>query len=87
MKIKFQKSFTIKFIKLPSYQKRLVKDALELFDENTMHEDLRNHPLKDRWSGYRSITVDDNLRLHYRTIDKDIALFVAVGTHNELYKQ
>jgi addiction module RelE/StbE family toxin len=86
MKVKFQKSFTEQFAKLSKFQKQLVSDAIELFIENPMHHSLRNHPLKDKWTSYRSITADDDLRLHYRIISKDTALFVAVGTHNELYR-
>lgn len=86
MKIRFQKSFTEQFSKLSKSQKQLVKDALELFGENPAHESLRNHPLKDKWSSYRSITADDDLRLHYRTLNEDTVLFVAVGSHQQLYK-
>ena len=86
MKVKFQKSFTNQFKKLSKTQKQLVADTIELFTEAPMHDTLRNHPLKDRWQNYRSITADDDLRLHYRVINEDTALFVAVGTHDELYK-
>lgn len=86
MKVKFQKSFTSQFKELSITQKRLVTDAIELFTEDPMHGSLRNHPLKDKWSNYRSITADDDLRLNYRVINKDTALFVAVGTHDELYR-
>ena len=86
MKVKFQKSFNSQFKELSKTQKRLVTDTIELFTEDPMHDSLRNHPLKDKWVNYRSITADDDLRLHYRVINKDTALFVAVGTHYELYK-
>jgi addiction module RelE/StbE family toxin len=86
MKVKFQRSFIEQFTKLPKFQKQLVKDTVELFTENPMHDSLRNHPLKDKWVNYRSITADEDLRLHYRVIDEDTALFVAVGTHDELYR-
>lgn len=86
MKIRFQKSFTDQFRQLSKPQKQLVKDCLELFAEDPMHESLRNHPLKDTWAKYRTITADDDLRLHYRCIGKEVALFVAVGSHSQLYK-
>lgn len=86
MKIIFQRSFTDQFTKLPKPQKQPVKEAIELFTDNPMHESLRNHPLREQWANYRSITADTDLRLHYRVIDKDTALFVAVGTHKQLYK-
>ncbi len=86
MKVRFQKSFTNQFKKLPEIQKQLVTDTIELFTKNPMYESLRNHPLKDMWVNYRSITADSDLRLHYRIVDKDTTLFVAVGTHDELYR-
>jgi addiction module RelE/StbE family toxin len=86
MRIRYQKSFTEQFSKLSKSQKRLVKDAIELFAENPMHESLRNHPLKGKWSNYRSVTADGDLRLHYRILVKEVALFVAVGSHDQLYK-
>jgi mRNA-degrading endonuclease YafQ of YafQ-DinJ toxin-antitoxin module len=64
----------------------LVKDAIDLFIDDPFNESLRNHPLKDKWISNRSISADDDLRLHYRVIDKGTALFVAVGTHDELYR-
>jgi addiction module RelE/StbE family toxin len=86
MNVRFQKSFTEQFSKLSKTQKRVVKDALEMFGEDPVHASLRNHPLKGRWSSYRSIAADDDLRLHYRILDEDTALFVAVGTHDQLYR-
>lgn len=86
MIIRYQKSFTEQFTKLSKMQKQLVKDTIEIFGEDTNNDALRNHPLKDEWISYRSITADNDLRLHYRVINKDTALFVAVGTHEQLYK-
>lgn len=86
MKVRFQQSFTKQFIKLSKSQKQLVIDTIELFVESPMHDSLRNHPLRDKWTNYRSITAGDDLRLHYRTINKTTALFVAVGSHAELYR-
>jgi addiction module RelE/StbE family toxin len=86
MIIRFQKSFTDQYKKLTKFQKQLVNGALELFEEDPMHENLRNHPLKKEWKNYRSITADEDLRLHYRLVNEDVALFTAVGKHDELYK-
>jgi addiction module RelE/StbE family toxin len=86
MKVKFQDNFTKQYKKLSQSQKQLITETIELFIEDTMHDSLRNHPLRDMWTNYRSITADDDLRLHYRIINKDTALFLAVGTHEELYK-
>jgi addiction module RelE/StbE family toxin len=86
MKVKFQNSFTLQFTKLSKAQRELVKEAIELFADDPMHDSLRNHPLREQWADYRSITADNDLRLHYRIVDKDTALFVAVGSHEQLYR-
>jgi len=86
MIIRFQKSFTEQYKKLTKFQKQFVDDTLELFLEDPLHESLRGHPLKDKWVKYRSITADDDLRLHFREVNKDTILFVAVGKHEQLYK-
>jgi addiction module RelE/StbE family toxin len=86
MNIDYSKSFDKQFTKLSRLKKSLVKDAIDLFIDDPFNESLRNHPLKDKWISNRSISADDDLRLHYRVIDKGTALFVAVGTHDELYR-
>jgi addiction module RelE/StbE family toxin len=86
MNIDFARSFDNQFSKLSGRQKQLAREAIELFAENPMDNSLLNHPLKDKWSQYRSITADDDLRLHFRLTSEDRALFVAIGTHGQLYK-
>jgi addiction module RelE/StbE family toxin len=86
MTIAFDRSFDKQFTKLTKVQKQQVRDAVELFIEHPLHESLRNHTLIKEWSNYHSITAADDLRLHYRIISTEKALFVAVGTHSELYK-
>lgn len=86
MRINYSKSFDRQFTKLSKFQKNLVKDTIDLFIDDPFNDSLRNHPLKDIWQEYRSIAVDNDLRIHYRVINKDTILFVAVGTHDELYK-
>lgn len=87
MNIDYSKSFDRQFAKLSRRQKQLAMDAIELFIDSPFDDSLRNHPLKDRWVDYRSITADDDLRLHFRVINEDTSLFVAVGTHDKLYGQ
>jgi addiction module RelE/StbE family toxin len=86
MKIRFQRSFSKQFTKLSIAQKKSIKDTLEIFGEDPYHDSLRNHPLKDEWRGYYSISASDDLRLPYKVIYDETALFVAVGTHKQLYK-
>jgi addiction module RelE/StbE family toxin len=86
MNIDYNKSFDKQFAKLSRIQKQLVIDTVELFINDPFDDNLRNHPLKDKWNNYRSITADYDLRLHYRVINQGTILFVAVGTQAQLYK-
>jgi mRNA-degrading endonuclease YafQ of YafQ-DinJ toxin-antitoxin module len=71
MKADFHKSFDKQFAKVSNSQKILVLDTIELFLKNHSHQSLRNHPLKGEWCKYRSVSADDDLRLHYRELSKE----------------
>lgn len=86
MRIDYSKTFDKQYARLTKHQKLLVRGAIEMFIDEPSNISLRNHPLKDEWSGYSSITADEDLRLHYKLLNDNTALFVAVGTHKELYK-
>lgn len=82
MRIRFQKSFNKQFSKLSNTQKQFVNDTIELFSDSPYSDSLRNHPLRQEWKGYRSITVEADLCLHFKILNDDTALFVAVGNHD-----
>lgn len=86
MILKFSKSFGKQVQKLPPSQKNRLKRALALFQEYPQHPSLYNHPLNGQWSDYRSISFGGDWRAHYELLNQDIAHFVAVGTHSQLYK-
>ena len=87
MRLRYHKNFHKQYKKLrPAQQKRL-KTAVKLFGINPHHPELYNHSLSGEWLGYRSISFGGDWRAHYITDnDDDEALFVAVGTHAQLYK-
>lgn len=87
MNIDYARSFDLQYKKLQQFRKLLVKEAIELFIDDPFNKSLRNHPLKDQWIGYRSITVEGDLRIiHYKELKNNRILMVAVGTHKELYR-
>lgn len=86
MIIDFHKSFHKQATNLKQAQKKRLKDALLLFAEEPYHPDLYNHPLTGEWTGFRSISFGGDWRAHYKIVDDTIVLFVAVGTHSQLYK-
>lgn len=56
-----------------------------LFQQNPDHPQLRNHPLAGKWHGHSSINITGDWRAIYRRVNEDTVLFVALGTHSELY--
>jgi len=86
MRVDFTKSFDKQFQKLPRKKQEQARDAISLFLDNALHPALRNHALKGEWRDYRSIRAGGDLRLHYKLINDNAVLFVAVGTHSQLYK-
>lgn len=85
MKSRYHRSFQKQLFKLPITQQKRARQAVLLFESNPRNSKLRNHRLGGEWYGYYSISAGGDLRLHYKVIDKDTALFVAVGSHSQLY--
>lgn len=85
MKIIFHKNFEKQYKKLRPQEKRRCKKQLNLFLQNTHHPLLNNHPLHGTYKHYRSIHVGGDLRAIYKIIGTDVAYFVTLGTHSELY--
>lgn len=86
MIIDFHKSFHRQAVNLKPAQKKRLKKALLLFMDDPHHPDLYNHPLTGEWTGFRSVSFGGDWRAHYKIIDDTTVLFVAVGTHSQLYK-
>lgn len=86
MIITFHKSFRKKAEKLKPAQKERLKNALRLFQDNPYHPGLYNHSLTGEWKGHRSIAFGGDWRAHYKFMNEDTVLFVAVVTHSHLYR-
>jgi addiction module RelE/StbE family toxin len=86
MHIDFTKGFNKQFEKLPRKNQERAKAAITLFLQNLAAPSLRNHALKGEWLGYYSISAGGDLRLNFKMINKTTVLFVAVGSHSQLYK-
>lgn len=85
MQVKFSSNFTKKYRKLPNKIKLAFDSRLEMFRKNPFELVLNNHGLVGKYRGCRSINVTGDWRAVYELIAQDIASFVALGTHSELY--
>jgi addiction module RelE/StbE family toxin len=89
MKVKYSPAFLALAKKANVRIRKHLEERIEIFSKDPNHLQLRNHPLKDKYLGYRSIDVTSDWRAIYQEVQvggEIIAYFVALGTHEQLYK-
>ncbi|KKS48001.1 hypothetical protein A3J20_01025 [Candidatus Gottesmanbacteria bacterium RIFCSPLOWO2_02_FULL_42_29] len=64
-----------------------IEKQIELFEENSKHPSLRTHKLSGNLKDMWSISVTSSMRMIYMKLDEDNALFVKIGTHDEVYEK
>jgi addiction module RelE/StbE family toxin len=84
LRIEFTPLFNKQRKAAPLEIKKAFQDTLALFIVEPDHPSLRNHPLKDKFAGVRSIDVTGDWRALYRREHERI-IFVELGTHDQLY--
>lgn len=85
MEIHYGPKFLKQFKKSPRNVQMAFRTRFDLFIHNKYHPLLHNHQLKGLYHTCRSISVTGDWRAVFKEIDDDI-LFVAIGTHSQLYK-
>ncbi|MFH1412577.1 MAG: type II toxin-antitoxin system mRNA interferase toxin, RelE/StbE family [bacterium] len=85
MKISFHKNFKKQSQKLKKREQEKIQERLGLFLENPFDPQLNNHPLKGKYTDYRSINITGDLRAVYKFINENECIFVAVDSHSNLY--
>ena len=86
MNVDFTRSFNKQFAKLSIKKQEKARLAIALYLENSLDPRIRYHPLTGEWQDHVSISAGGDLRLHFKIIDKNTILFVAIGSHSQLYK-
>jgi addiction module RelE/StbE family toxin len=84
--IRFHHTFDKQFAKLRPSVRARVKERLALFFNDPYHPQLRNHPLRGKYLDYRSVDITGDIRAIYKHVSEDEAIFVAIGTHGQLYR-
>lgn len=87
MEVIYQKHFTKEYEKLDPRLKAEVEERLVLFKIDPLHESLRNHELYGKYEDHRSININWDLRAIYLPLSEDLAEFVKLGTHSDLYDE
>jgi len=85
MVIKTTKAFDKQYSKLNFKVKLSFKRRISLFKTNPFEVTLRNHALKGKYLGYRSIDITGDVRALYITQGDTIIIFGFIGTHSQLY--
>lgn len=85
MVIETTKGFDKQYAKLNAKVKTSFKQRIELFKTNPFDVGLRNHSLKGKYLGFRSIDVTGDVRALYTTKGDTIIIFGFIGTHSQLY--
>ena len=85
MKIIFQKSFEKQYKKLPKKIREQFNMRLALFLNDQQDSLLNVHMLKGEHEGLLSLNVTGDIRAVFDTQHKNIIIFVAIGSHSELY--
>jgi len=86
MRIVFHRGFKKKYKKLKTKEQKRVQQRLRLFVDNPASPVLNIHELKGAYQGYLSMNMGGDLRALFHLIKKDIAFFIAIDTHNNLYE-
>ena len=86
MTIVFHKNFKKQYKKLTKGEKQRFCFRLAVFESNPFNIILNNHPLRGKFDGYRSINIAGDLRAIYKLVDREEYVFVAIDTHDHLYK-
>lgn len=86
MDIYYSSHFKKQYKKLPKKVRVQFQERLMLFVENENHVQLHMHQLSGTYKGLWSMNITGDVRAIFdRSYDETI-LFIAVGTHSQLYK-
>jgi addiction module RelE/StbE family toxin len=82
MIIQTTKNFDKQYSKLNVKVKGQFKNRIELFSVEPFDVILRNHALKGKYLGYRSIDINGDVRALYTVKGDIVIIFGFIGTHS-----
>lgn len=90
MKVKYSKDFIKQYKKANSKIRKKVDERIISFTKNPQITQLRNHSLRGKYKGCRSIDITGDWRAIYKEIQIEenevYAYFINLGTHSQLYR-
>ncbi len=85
MQVQTHRRYDAMWAKLDRKQQLQVMAALKLFMTNQNKNQLRVHQLKGKYYPQYSLSVANDLRVHFLKIKKNKVVLMMVGTHDQLY--
>ena len=86
MKIKFSNNFVKSYNRAPEKIRKSFDLRLKLFIQDKNYPLLKNHKLRGKLSGYRSINISGDWRAIFKEEeDGNLIFFLLLGTHSQLY--
>jgi len=82
-KKKFIRIFEKRFRSDKVLQKKF-KERTAMFEANPSNPFLHDHKLTGEKEGFRAFSITGDIRVIY-VVEKDIAYFLDIGTHNQIY--
>ncbi|MCH7952032.1 type II toxin-antitoxin system mRNA interferase toxin, RelE/StbE family [Patescibacteria group bacterium] len=87
MRVQFSRQFKKQYKKAPRKIQTAIDRRLKLFIKDPDDPLLRNHSLRGRLKGFRSINITGDWRAVFREFEKEnLIFFDTFGTHSQLYK-
>ena len=86
MRIILHKGFEKRYKKLIFKLKNKFKERRDLFLIDQYNPLLNNHKLTGKYEDCRSFNITGDWRVVFEMIDNDIAYFIIIDTHSNLYK-
>lgn len=80
---RFLKHFKLRIISHPSVDRQYEKRVQQFLKDRT-HPIFADHALHGDMEGFRSFSVNGDIRVIYRVIGNTL-LFYDIGTHNQVY--
>lgn len=88
MNVVYDPDFLEKLKKVDVRIRKSIKEKILLFSNSPNDPQLDNHPLQEKYQGYKSIDITFDYRAIYKEVQiggEIVAYFVVLGTHKELY--
>ncbi|MEK7565969.1 MAG: type II toxin-antitoxin system YafQ family toxin [Patescibacteria group bacterium] len=81
----FDKSFGKRILGHASLEKKF-KERASLFLLDRTNPVLKDHKLSGKKEGLRAFSITGDIRIIYTRVTENLALFLDIGSHNQVYK-